>query len=261
MKCILLIITTSLFLIAAPGQAETSEQKGLAIAREVKKRNSGFNNYTANSTMILRNRQGRENQRDMRTSVLETAADGDKSVTIFDSPGDVRGTALLTFTHKVGDDDQWLYLPALKRVKRITASNKSGSFMGSEFAFEDLGSREVEKYTYQYLKDEQVDDHTCFLIELMPKDRDSGYSRILSWVDTAEYIAHKEDYYDKHGKLLKTLHLSDYQQYLGFLWRAHRLEMVNHQNGKDTDLLLSGFQFDTGLTDRDFTTTSLKRSR
>lgn len=260
MKCIWMIII-SLLLFTVQAQAEPPEQRGLTIAREVKKRSTGFTNYTANSTMILRNRQDREHQRTMRSRVLEMPDDGDKSMTIFDSPGDVRGTALLTFTHRVGDDDQWLYLPALKRVKRITASNKSGSFMGSEFAFEDLGSREVEKYEYKYLKDEQVNDHTCFLLELMPKDSDSGYSRILSWVDTAEYIAHKEEYYDKHGKLLKTLYLSEYQQYLGFLWRAHRLEMVNHQNGKDTDLLLSGFKFDTGLTDRDFTSTSLKRSR
>lgn len=255
------MIILALLLFSVQAQSETPAEKGLAIAREVKKRSSGFNNYTADTTMVLRNRQGQENHRAMRSRVLETPDDGDKSMTIFDSPGDVRGTALLTFSHRVGDDDQWLYLPALKRVKRISASNKSGSFMGSEFAFEDLGSREVEKYSYRYLKEEPVDSQTCFLIELIPNDSETGYSRILSWVDTLEYIAHKEQYYDKHGKLLKTLRFLEYQQYLGFLWRAHRLEMVNHQNGKETDLAFASFKFDIGLIDRDFTTTSLKRSK
>ena len=103
--------------------------------------------------MILRNAQGEESIRKFNSKTLEVDGDGDKSIFIFEHPRDVEGTAVLTFTHKVGPDDQWLYLPALKRVKRISSDNKSGSFVGSEFAYEDLSSQEIEKYTYKWVED------------------------------------------------------------------------------------------------------------
>lgn len=242
--------------------AETPAEKGLEIALEADRRTSGFGDLTAQMEMVLRNKEGRESLRNIRVRVMETDGDGDKSLTIFDSPRDVKGTALLTYTHKVGDDDQWLYLPALKRVKRISSRNKSGSFMGSEFSFEDMGSQEVEKYTYAYLGDEKVNGLDCFVVERYPNDKkNSGYSRIVSWLDTKEYRAWKEDYYDKKNRLLKTLILSGYKLYLDLYWRAHTMNMVNHQNGKETDLKWSDFNFSTGLTDSDFNQNSLKRAK
>ena len=136
--------------------AETAGEKGLAIAQEADRRDSGFGNYTNDVEMILKNKQGQESTRKIRSKTLEVADDGDKSLTIFDEPRDVQGTALLSFTHKEGPDDQWLYLPALKRVKRISSDNKSGPFMGSEFAYEDITSQEVDKYTYKYISDEKL---------------------------------------------------------------------------------------------------------
>ena len=124
------------------------EEKGLRIAREASARNDGFGDFTAGMTMVLRDRQGRESVRQMRFKVLEVPEDGDKSLFVFDRPADVRGTALLTHAHINAQDDQWLYLPALKRVKRINAAKRSGSFMGSEFSYEDISSLEVEEYTY-----------------------------------------------------------------------------------------------------------------
>ena len=148
MKRLLLILTMSLLLLPLAAGAESPEEKGLAIAREADRRDTGFGDSTANLLMVLRNRHGQESVRNIRVRTLEVEGDGDKSLSIFDNPKDVKGTAFLTFGHKVGDDDQWLYLPALKRVKRISSRNKSGSFMGSEFAYEDISSPEVEKYTY-----------------------------------------------------------------------------------------------------------------
>ena len=134
--------------------------------------------------------------------------------------------------------------------------------MGSEFSYEDLGSREVEKYTYLYLKEEMVGERLCFVIELQPNDKkNSGYSRIISWVDKEDFRTWQEEYYDKRGKLLKSLCFAEYQLYLDFLWRAHFMGMVNHQKGKETDLRWSNFVFRTGLTDRDFDQNSLKRAK
>jgi aldehyde:ferredoxin oxidoreductase len=98
--------------------------------------------------MILRNKRGQESKRELEIRTLEVKDDGDKSLTVFHTPRDVRGTALLTYSHGVDPDDQWLYLPALRRVKRIASNNQSGPFMGSEFAYEDLSSQEIDKYTY-----------------------------------------------------------------------------------------------------------------
>ena len=130
--------------------SETPEEKALRISTEAYNYDKGFGDSTSSSVMTLRNKQGEETVRHFRGRTLEVKNDGDKTLFIFDSPRDVKGTATLTFTHKKGPDDQWLYLPALKRVKRITSDNRSGSFVGSEFAYEDLGSQELEKYTDRF---------------------------------------------------------------------------------------------------------------
>ena len=121
-----------------------ADNRGLEIAQEVEKRDTGWGNFTADMEMILTDRKGRTTTRALHTKNLEVDGDGDKLMSIFYTPRDVKGTVMLTFSHKLSADDQWLYLPALKRVKRISSRNKSGPFMGSEFAFEDLSSQEVD---------------------------------------------------------------------------------------------------------------------
>jgi outer membrane lipoprotein-sorting protein len=252
----------TLVLAAAAAFAEDPAERGLAIAREADRRHGGYGDFTARLTMILRNSRGQESQRAMEIKGLEVAGDGDRSLCLFDHPPDIRDTALLTHTHKTGDDDQWLYLPALKRVKRIASSNKSGSFVGSEFAYEDIASQELEKHTYRYLRDEAVDGTDCLVIERVPGDRkNSGYSHQQVWIDKAEYRTLKVEYYDRRGSLLKTLVVSGFQQYAGRFWRPERMSMVNHQTGKSTDLIWSDYRFGVGLKAEDFTTNALLRIR
>jgi len=241
--------------------AQTPEEQGLAIAQEADKRDSGFDDYTSDVKMILRNKHGQESTREIRSRTLEVDGDGDKSMTIFDKPRDVKGTALLSFTHKVGPDDQWLYLPALKRVKRIASDNKSGPFMGSEFAYEDISSQEVEKYTYKFLRDDTFDGMDVFVFERYPVDKKSGYTRQIVWMDKEFYKERKIEFYDRKNALLKTLLFTDYNQYLDQYWRAHDMYMENHQTGKSTKLLQSNYQYRTGLSDRNFDKNSLKRIR
>jgi hypothetical protein len=250
-----------LCLTAFHALAETPEEKALAIAREADKRDSGFGDYTDDVKMILRNKQGQESVREIRSRTLEGTSDGDKSLTIFDEPLDVQGTALLSFTHKQGPDDQWLYLPALKRVKRIASDNKSGPFMGSEFAYEDITSQEVDKYTYRFLRDDKLDGMDVFVFERYPRDEHSGYTRQVVWLDKEHYKERKIEYYDRKNTLLKTLTFSGYHLYNGKFWRADEMDMVNHQTGKSTQLLQTNFKFGVGLTDRDFDQNSLKRAR
>lgn len=241
--------------------AESAEEKGLAIAIEADKRDTGFSDLTAEMIMELRNKHGDSSIRFIRIKTLEVEGDGDKSMSIFDKPADVKGTAFLTFSHALKPDEQWLYLPALKRVKRINSKNKSGPFMGSEFAYEDIASQEVEKYTYKYLGDETLNGVDCFMIERYPAYEHSGYTRQIGWVNKEEYRPEKIVFYDRKNSLLKTLTYSGYKQYLDKFWRANELHMDNHQNGKSTTLSWSNYQFKTGLNDKNFTRNSLKRAK
>lgn len=253
---------TMAMLLAAPvAFADEASGRGLEIAVEADRRDQGFGDTSSTLQMILRNRHGNETTRKIRSRTLEVPDDGDKSLIIFDDPADVKGTAFLSFSHKSGDDDQWLYLPALKRVKRISSSNKSGPFMGSEFAYEDLSSQEVEKYTYRYLRDETLDDRDHFVLERVPVDERSGYRRQVVWIDQAEYRVWKVEYYDRKDALLKTLTFSDFEQFLDKYWRAGRLEMVNHQTGKSTTLIIDDYVFGNGFKDADFNRNSLAKAR
>jgi outer membrane lipoprotein-sorting protein len=242
--------------------AQTAAEKGLAIAKEADKRDEGFQDFTAETVMTLKNKRGQESIRKMRIKTLEVKNDGDKSLTIFDNPRDVKGTAFLNYSHKKGDDDQWLYLPALKRVKRISSRNKSGSFMGSEFSYEDISGQEVEKYTYKWIRDESCQGQDCYVIERYPIDKkNSGYTRQVVWLDKKEYREWKIEFYDRKKSLLKILTIKGYKQYLKKYWRANEMNMVNLQTGKSTKLLWSNYQFRTGLKDKDFNLNSLKRAK
>ena len=259
MRKIWLLILPSLIPLCS--LAQTPEERGLEIAVEADRRDQGFQDSRADMLMTLRNKQGDESIRYVRVRTLEVEGDGDKSLSIFDKPRDVKGTAFLSFSHPTGIDDQWLYLPALKRVKRISSKNKSGPFMGSEFAYEDISSNEVEKYTYRYTGDEVYDGQDSFILERYPVDKNSGYTRQVVWIDKAEYRVLKIEYYDRKDTLLKTLTNHDFKQYLEQYWRAHRMDMLNHQTGKSTRLDWTNYRFRTGLTDRDFDKNTLKRSR
>ncbi|NOS88174.1 MAG: outer membrane lipoprotein-sorting protein [Methylococcaceae bacterium] len=238
--------------------AETPEEKGLAIATETDHRDSGFGDSTNDSVLTLRNAQGEASDRDFSIKTLEVPGDGDKELGVFHKPADVKGTAVLTFSHGLQPDDQWIYLPELKRVKRISSVNKSGPFVGSEFAFEDIASWEVNKYKYRYLRDEVLEGNDCFVVENTPAYEYSGYAKQIEWVDKTIYQPRKIEFYDRKNTLLKTLTFSDYHQYLNQYWRAHKLDMVNHQNGKSTTLARSNYQFRTGLKDSHFSESALK---
>ena len=259
MQKILLIL--ALLSPLASLQAQTAEEKGHAIAVEVHERDNGWVDLTADMQMILRNKQGDKSERFLRMSFLEVEDDGDKSLTLFETPRDVKGTAFLSYTHALEDDDQWLYLPALKRVKRIASSNKSGPFMGSEFAYEDLSSQEVEKYNYRWLRDEEINGKTAWVIERIPVYQNSGYTRQVVWINQQIYQPVRIEFYDRKDALLKTLTYGEYQQYEDQFWRPTTMDMVNHQTGKGTTLVWENYLFKTGLSANDFHLNRLKSMR
>lgn len=251
----------------APVLPDDPEAKGLAIAEETDRRNLGFGDTKASMKMILENAYGEKSTRELRSMTLENPnqKEGDWTLNVFDKPRDVDGTALLTYAKILEPDDQWMYLPAVKRVKRISSVNKSGPFVGSEFAFEDFSSTEVGKYRYKWLRDEPcpapVADRTCHVTERYPLYEYSGYTRQIAWTDTTDYQARKLEYYDRKNELLKTLNLTDYRRYEDKFWRAHDLFMKNVVTGKSTRLTWESYTFHNGLSQNDFNTNSLQRAR
>jgi len=265
------VLAGLLFFVAAAAIAADLEsiaaipaaERGKAIAAEAQRRDEGFGDTVAELRMELKNAAGRVRTRQLTWKILEIKdpAEGDRSLTIFKQPRDIAGTAFLSWTHLDRADDQWLYLPSLKRVKRIASSNMSSAFVGSEFAYEDLLSDEVEKFEQTWIRDESCGDLNCFVVERRPRYKNSGYSKRIVWSDQAEFRPMKIEYYDRKERLLKTLELSDYRLHLDRFWRAHVMQMENHQTGKITVLTFSDFRFQTGLTPRDLDPAALRRLR
>ena len=256
-------------LLLSPVMAATSEEsmpdqvKGFDIAARSDRSDRGFGDSEAEMTMVLRNAAGEEASRSMRFTTLEIPDEsvGDKSLVLFSTPRDIEGTALLSHAKMLDPDDQWLYLPALKRVKRISSRNKSGPFVGSEFAFEDFTASELNKFSYTYLQQEACGELLCDVVERIPRYENSGYTKQLAWVDTTDYQIRKIEFYDRRGSLLKELKFEDYRKYGDSYWRSHRLIMRNLQTNKSTDLVYGEYTFGVGLTDNDFVKGRLARLR
>jgi Outer membrane lipoprotein-sorting protein len=257
-----ILIIASAVLVSFTINAQTPEEKGLNISKKAEAADNGWGNSAQTLTMTLKNKNGQTTTRKTHGYSMEVEKDGDMSMTIFDTPKDVKGTASMTYTHKVGDDDQWLYLPSLKRVKRISSSNKSGPFMGSEFAFEDLSSQEVEKYKHKYIGLVKLSGVVCYKIERYPVSKTSGYKKVVAYLNKTNYRPEKFIFFDRKGSKLKTLTYSGYKQYLGKYWRPNTMKMVNHLSGKETQLKFENYKFnDPAVTAESFTQNSLKRAK
>jgi len=219
---------------------------------------SGYGDAISEMQMTLVNANNQERTRTMKSKVLEKEG-GDKSLMEFLTPADVKGTKFLSYEHANKDDDQWLYLPALKRVKRIASKNKSGSFMGSEFSYEDLTAFNIEKYNYSGdALEVSVNGTKMYKSERIPNSKNSGYTKQVSWTTTDTFLTMKVDYYDRKKELLKTATFADYKKISG-VWRIGKITMVNHQNDKSTILVWKNETIKNGLRDKDFNKRVLKR--
>lgn len=240
--------------------AQTAEERGFAIAQRSDLSDKGFGKSSVRVTMTLTNRAGAHTTREMQIDTLEKSGrgNGDRSLIQFFSPGDVDGTALLSHARVTKADDQWLFLPSLSRVKRISSANKSGPFVGSEFSFEDLTISELGKFEYRYLETKPVDGMQMHILECLPAYKRSGYSRVLCHFDTQHNQARKFEFYDRGGQRLKTLTLTSYKRY-GNIWRPQKQTMVNHLTGKTTTLDFGAFDFSARLRGSDFEPSALER--
>ena len=251
------------FLISANANVSPdSAARGFEIARQATERDSGYINYSVEADMTLKSPGGDLGNRKFITHTLEVDHDGDKRLVIFSNPRDLDGFVSLTYAHGVKPDEQWIYLPALRRSKRLAARDKTGAFAGSEFSFEDIATFELDKYDYRYVEDQACganNEFECFVVDNIPKYQYSGYSNLLEWTDQEIYHPRKIIYFDKAGRELKKLEFHDYKQYEGKFWRPDRVVMTNTQTGAVSEIVWSNYQFVTDLEDSDFASGVIRR--
>jgi len=237
-----------------------NDEKAYRIVLEADKRATGYIDSSSKTEMILIDQKKREKKKSMVNQVKEYDA-GDRSVITFIEPAENRGTALLVHGKADEDDDQWLYLPRMKRTKKISSNNKTGSFLGSEFSFEDLSDQDVDDFTYTWLKEENLNGLVCDVIERTPINKKSFYSKHIVWIDKTELRTQKIEYYNRRGELYKTMTFNGYRLHDDNRWRPDQMVMVNHSNDKSTIMNISEFATGVGLTDNTFSISSLSRGR
>jgi outer membrane lipoprotein-sorting protein len=229
---------------------------GIEVMQKVEKQGQGFIGSEAEMQMLLIDAHGTQVERIMEASVLENIKEGDKSITAFIKPTDIKGTKLLTWTRVDDDNKQWLYLPKFKRVKKINSTNQAGSFMGSEFSYEDIGGQVLDKYNYKVLSE----DKDSWMIESTPKKK-SGYSKLVSKISKTDLIPLEVKYYDRRAELLKESSLSDFKTYKvgkkSFLM-ANKIEMKNLQTQKRSVIKWTNRKIGLKLKDNQFKSSKLK---
>ena len=247
-------------LIIATGftsQLMAQELTGREIVEKVYNLPSG-DDQTSNLTMTLINKSGKERVRIIK-QFTKDMGEMEKSIMFFQSPADVKNTSFMSWTYDSDkSDDQWIYLPTLKKTKRISSDSKSDYFMGSDFTYDDLGDRKIDDDTHQLLREEAIDGIDYYVVESISKDEDYMYSRTITWIRKDNFIGLKKEFYDEDEDLLKTLKIKKFEEISGFLVITNS-EMHNVQKDHKTIMVLSDIEINTGISDSKFTERMMMR--
>ncbi len=208
---------------------------GRALATYAEQFDSGWVDQFSKSKMTLVDARGDRVTREVTQRILE-GNQGDKSMVRFMRPAEIRGVAALVHEHPRGTDDNWLYLPSSRRTRRISGANRTASFQGTEFTYEDLSSFTVSRYDWRHLGDKTHAGQPVYQLEARPNYKDTGYSKLVVLLNQKHWRPEQIEYYDLAGRHLKTYSSSAWKAFHGRFHRAMRIEMKNHQTGKSTIL-------------------------
>lgn len=207
-------------------------------------------------TMTLTNSKGENRVRKLKQYIKDDG-NTEKKIMFFVSPADVKGTSFMNWSYTSGkDDDQWIFLPALKRTKRISSDSKGDYFMGSDFTYDDLGDRHPDEDSHKLLKEENVEGVACYVVESKPKENGYMYSKTITWVSKENFIGVKREFYDPSGKLLKILEIGRFEKISGF-WTILETEMRNVKKNHSTSMVFSNVKINAGIDDARFTERSM----
>lgn len=238
-------------------------------ASEIMRRNftvGKVSDSRAEVTMTLVSESGARRERSTQSlsKLLPNGVD-QKRLVRFLTPADVKGTSTLLIEHSEGDDDIWIYLPALRKVRRLVASNKKDSFVGTDFSYGDVIGHKVEDWTHTLVGSEQVDGVDTYVVESVPRTdavrENSGYGKRRSWIRRDNFVAVKGLYWDPAGAPLKELSTADIREIDAAhgKWQAFRLTMRNRQTGHTTEIVWTKLEVGVGLDDDVFTERYLEK--
>jgi len=255
------ITTIILAIIFAGGfsvQLFAQKMTAREIIEKVYNRPEG-DDQTSDLTMTLINKSGKERIRKIKQFTKEIG-DMEKSIMFFLSPADVKNTSFMNWSYDDDNknDDQWIYLPALKKTKRISSDSKSDFFMGSDFTYDDLGDRKLDDDTHKLLREETIDGVEYYVIESIPKDEDYMYTKTITWIRKDNFIGLKKEFFDEDEELLKILSIKKFEKISGF-WVITNSEMKNIQKNHRTTMVLDNVQINTSISDSKFTERMMMR--
>ena len=253
-----LIAAAAALLLAAAVATGQARISGRQIMENVYDRPTGRDTQSE-LTMTLVNSRGDQRERQIK-QFIKDYGDVEKKIMFFLAPADVRNTSFMSWSYdeEGRDDDQWIYLPALKRVKRISSDSKSDYFMGSDFTYDDLGERHPSEDEHRLLREESLGSEPCYVVESIPKDPDYMYSKTVSWVVKDRWVGLKREFYDEDGDLLKVLTVESYDE-IGGYWVLLHFEMHDVQKDHTTEMRLENVRIDRGVSDSTFTERMMTR--
>ena len=237
---------------------------GDVIAQHINARDDG-QAVSSNLTMELIDSRDKKRVRETRT-FRKYYGKEKRSVIFYLQPKNIKDTAFLTYDYpQTVDDDQWLYLPAMRKVKRISASDRGDYFLGTDFTYEDIKLEtkvSIEDYIHKTIGEDEVDGHHCYVVESKPVDdetaKELGYGRIEQCVDDEIWMVRRSRFWNTRGKPLKTMYAKDIRQVQG-IWTRHRLEVENHKTGHRTFFTFSKVDYAEGVNDSVFTQNAIRR--
>lgn len=252
------IKTLITILVLLVGTIFAEELTGLDIMMKVYSRPTG-DDMTANLSMILENSRGDQRIREIK-QFIKDFGDTEKKIMFFTAPADIKNTTFMnwSYANENKSDDQWIYLPALKKIKRISSDSKNDYFMGSDFTYDDLGDRHPAQDTHTILKEEMINGVNCYVIESIPNDKDYMYSRTVTWVIKDKWIGLKKEFYDEDNEYFKQLTLNDYKEFDNIIVITSVI-MKNEQENHQTEMRLSNVRINSGISDSQFTERMMKR--
>ncbi|MBT3210239.1 MAG: outer membrane lipoprotein-sorting protein [Bacteroidetes bacterium] len=251
------ITTIVIAILIAASFSANAQLTGTQIIEKAYNRATG-DDQTSLLTMTLTNKQGKQRVRKIK-QYTKDIGDVEKSIMFFQSPADVKNTSFMNWSYDSDkSDDQWIYLPALKKTKRISSDSKSDYFMGSDFTYDDLGDRKLEADKHKLLRTEKLDGKECYVVEIKSIDEEYMYSKTVAWINKANFIGVKKEFYDEDGELLKILNIKSYEEISGF-WIVTNSEMKNVQKNHTTSMVLSDVKVNVGVSASKFTERMMMR--
>ncbi|MDR0504157.1 MAG: outer membrane lipoprotein-sorting protein [Treponema sp.] len=254
---VLIILAAAGFLGAQEGGDSGTAQSVMYSARNRVKTDT----ISSRSRMVITAKDGNTSER-LIDQYSKDGPNGARTVIIFQRPANVAGTRFLTMDNASGGSDRWIFLPELGRVRRIAASESGGSFMGTDFSYDDISSmeRDVSQDTHTMLREEPVNGRSCHVIQSVPRDSSFQYSKTISWVDKLNYLIYKSEMYNRRGELVKLMEMSDFRDVQGHITpMLTKISTVNA--GTSTTIYMEIMKYNDQIPEGVFTTAYLETGR